>query len=114
MQAMTKHKIYPFNNGQFIFRYSEDMAQHFQNIVNLIESLPHHQFIDQQCMNQYFNAKLLSKSGILDKYTQLFAAEHESNKSILHFSGNIHDGQWKIDVIRDFIQKHKLDIDIYN
>ena len=53
MSHLRNNGIYPFNNGQFLFRYTKEMAEHFDNVMFMIESQPHNSFIDQQCMNQY-------------------------------------------------------------
>ena len=115
---LQKRNIYPFNNGQFIFRYSQQMKNHFDNIINIIKSRPHDLFIDQQAMNVYFNNNFLSKSGIINKYTQLFAKDYivqnykntkeSKHKCIMHFCGDIHNGEKKEDHMLQFLKLNKI------
>jgi hypothetical protein len=115
---LQQRNIYPFNNGQFMFRYSPEMKNHFDNIINIIKSRPYDLFIDQQTMNVYFNNNFLSKPGTIDKYTKLFAKDHilenyknitESKyKCIMHFCGDIHNGEKKEDHMLQFLKLNKI------
>jgi len=115
---LQKRNIYPFNNGQFMFLYSPEMKTHFDNTINIIKSRPDDLFIDQQTMNVYFNNNFLSKSGIIDKYTKLFAKDYiiknnenkkESDyKCIMHFCGDIHNGEKKEDHMLDFLKLNNI------
>ena len=115
-QLELQHKnIYPFNNGQFIFIYSSDMKNHFNNIINLIKTKKYNLFIDQQAMNTYFNKLFLTESNILDKYTKLFATDYiitndNKNKCIMHFCGNIHNGIKKQDKMLQFLKLNNINL----
>lgn len=109
---LQKRNIYPFNNGQFLFLYSNEMKTHFDNTINIIKSRKFDLFIDQQTMNVYFNNNYLSKSGIIDKYTKLFAKDYiiptNSNKCIMHFCGDIHNGEKKEDHMLEFLKLNNI------
>lgn len=109
---LQKRNIYPFNNGQFLFLYSNEMKNHFDNTINIIKSRKFDLFIDQQTMNVYFNNNYLSKSGIIDKYTKLFAKDYiissNSNKCIMHFCGDIHNGEKKEDHMLEFLKLNNI------
>lgn len=106
IQSMMNRNIFPFNNGQFMFRYSPSMKQHFDNVVTLTESKPYNSFIDQQSMNHYFNTRFLTDGNMLKEYTRLFATDQtvpQYTESIMHFSGNIHQGEWKLDIMKRYL-----------
>lgn len=105
IMAMISRDVFPFNNGQFLFRYSPSMKQHFQNIIKLTESKPYNSFIDQQSMNHYLNSRFLTDGSVLQQYTRLFTTDQtipQYKECIMHFSGNIHEGQWKLDIMKSF------------
>jgi lipopolysaccharide biosynthesis glycosyltransferase len=106
IQTMTNHNVFPFNNGQFMFRYNPSIKNHFDNVIKLSHSKPYNQFIDQQSMNHYFNTLLISDGTVLSHYTKLFATDTyipQFKECILHFSGNIHEGDWKLNVMKRFL-----------
>lgn len=109
--SMMNHNVYPFNNGQFLFKYSDSMKTHFENVIKLTESKPYNPFIDQQSMNHYFNTRFLTNGRVLNKYTKLFATDDylpRSKECIMHFSGNIHEGEWKLNVMLRFLNNNPL------
>lgn len=109
IMAMTNRDIFPFNNGQFMFRYSPTMKTHFDNVIQLTESKPYNSFIDQQSMNHYFNTQFLTDGNVLKEYTKLFATDQtvpQYKECIMHFSGNIHEGQWKLDIMKSYNRNH--------
>lgn len=106
---MINRSVFPFNNGQFLFRYSPSMQSHFQNVIQLSKSKPYNSFIDQQSMNHYFNTRFLTNGKLLPLYTKLFATDTyipQSKECIMHFSGNIHKGKWKLNVMKRFLENH--------
>jgi lipopolysaccharide biosynthesis glycosyltransferase len=109
---LKSRNIYPFNNGQFMFTYSSEMKNHFDNVINIIKSRKHDLFIDQQAMNVYFNNLFLTKSGIVDKYTKLFAKDYRivypMTKCIMHFCGDIHDGEKKKEYMLNFLEMNDI------
>ena len=117
--VLQKRNIYPFNNGQFMFIYSDIMKHHFDNIIYIIKTKEYNICIDQQAMNVYFNNLFLSKSGIIDKYTKLFAKDSTILKQstqcpftrcIMHFCGNIHDGDKKKEHMLIFLDINNIKI----
>lgn len=108
-EFIIKNKPIVFNAGHFYFENTEQMKQHFKNIIWLIEVWPSVYFFEQSVMNQYFNLNNLSSYSNLDKYISVtthyfknknstleqLEKQHEDSHSLIHFAGAPTKGKTK-------------------
>lgn len=60
-----------FNCGQFAFKVSPEMQQHFQAVRDMIDAHTGPHFYEQSFMNKYFNSRFLTDEGPLLPYAAL-------------------------------------------
>lgn len=101
--------ILPFNAGQYLFLYSEAMAAHFAKVREMMLANSRY-FVDQKCLNHYFNTKYLSEIGRMEKYVTLFAKPTTAVKGstcLLHFCGGAYNGVQKEKSMAEFMKRNE-------
>lgn len=102
----------PFNAGQFLFKNSAEMKEHFNNVNWFMEIWPGEYFFEQAFMNRYFCSNLLTDARLFDPYIKLLPAgsmKYRNDKeTILHFIGPALDGKIKNQHIDSYISYHKI------
>lgn len=102
----------PFNAGQFLFKNSAKMKEHFNNVNWFMDVWPGEYFFEQVFMNRYFCSNLLTDARLFDPYIMLLPAgsmKHRSDKeTILHFIGPALDGKAKNQHIDSYISHHRI------
>ena len=109
IDEMTSARQYPFNAGQFMFRNSNIMQEHFHNLNWFMRVWPGEYFFEQAFMCYYFckakitddalNSKLALISTVVDNAYSL------QNKILLHFTAPPLDAHTKINYISNFISQ---------
>lgn len=102
----------PFNAGQFLFKNSSGMKQHFDNVNWFMQNWPGEYFFEQAFMNHYFCMNNLTDVNVLNKFVKLIPASNmmppENDQMILHFIGPALDGKAKISHIENYRVKHNI------
>jgi hypothetical protein len=106
------NNIHTFNSGTFMFKNSDVMKLHFNNIRRIIIGHKGDYFTEQSFMNYYFNKmKLVDyetlKSGeniIFVVQSNFYAIENFTDK-IFHLIGNTHKGIEKIKKFTEFSER---------
>jgi hypothetical protein len=107
INEMMDAKQYPFNAGQFMFRNSSSMRQHFSNLNWFMQAWPGDYFFEQAFMCYYFckakitNDALNSKLALIS--TVVENAYELQGKILLHFTAPPLDAITKINYINNFI-----------
>jgi lipopolysaccharide biosynthesis glycosyltransferase len=115
-EFILKNKPVVFNAGHFYFQNTEQMKQHFKNVLWLIEVWPSVYFYEQSFLNQYFNLNNLSSYLILNKYINVtmhlfkdktvipeqFEKQHEDSHTLIHFAGSPTKGKIKYLFIKHY------------
>lgn len=97
----------PFNSGQYLFKNSDQMKAHFDNVNWLSRVWSGEYFTDQAFLNVYFCHNLLTEPA-LQPFTEIYNLTEVNskpigNKTLLHFIGKCQEGQAKLDVMNNFI-----------
>ena len=110
INEMAAARQYPFNAGQFMFRNSNIMREHFRNLNWFMRVWPGEYFFEQAFMCYYFckakitddflNSKLALISTVVENTYSL------RGKTLLHFTAPPLDAITKINFINNFIEKH--------
>lgn len=92
IKEFTRDAVVPFNAGQFLFRNSVAMKEHFDNILRLIADWKGDYFFEQSFMNHYFLINNKYNNSALENYIE-FVMNKNTNEivtkrevSILHFA----------------------------
>lgn len=109
-QFILKNNPLIFNAGHFYFENTEQMEQHFKNIIWLMSVWPSAYFYEQSFMNQYFNLNGLASYNTLNKHTIVtrhvlqmnqqpslptLEKQHDDTNTLIHFAGLPTDGRNK-------------------
>jgi lipopolysaccharide biosynthesis glycosyltransferase len=88
-ENLTKLGFHSFNSGTMLFKPSEKMKEHFENVKNLALKYNGSHFYDQSFLNYYFNINKLSNTEYISKYIILFpdVNKYYPEKTIVHFAG---------------------------
>ena len=100
----------PFNAGQFLFKPTKQLKDHFNNIRWLIGSWPGYYFYEQGFMNYYccvLNA--LVDYNILNPITELCNLNHQhtpkGNGALIHFIGSQLQPETKLNAMKDAYER---------
>lgn len=100
-EYILKHNPPVFNAGHFYFENTEQMQEHFKNILWLIKVWPSVYFYEQSFMNQYFNFNNLASYNVINKHisvtmtvpvvshglTGVIEKQHDDEHTLIHFAG---------------------------
>ena len=118
IQRIIDNKQMPFNAGQFMFKNSERMKQHFENVKWFASVWPGKFFFEQCFMNRYFcgfnltdNTKL--KDAFIITSSSLGNTQHKVHNEesvFIHFTSPPLDADAKLTFITDYCNAHQLPI----
>jgi len=111
-----------FNAGHFYFENTEQMKEHFKNILWLLEVWPSAYFFEQSFMNQYFNLNKLTSYLILDKHicvtmhlfkeastlAETIEKQHKDSHTLIHFAGSTTLGKIKYHFITRYCKEFNI------
>lgn len=99
-ELIKNNRQMPFNAGQFMFKNSSYMKEHFSNLQWLMENYPGEYFFEQSFMNHYFNSNLMTSSLNFNKKIHLLMNHsnelHDQSVVVIHFIGPALDLEAKI------------------
>jgi hypothetical protein len=104
----------PFNAGQFLFRNSERMRKHFDNVNWFMRNWAGEYFFEQAFMCYYFCKAYLTDDGALNKYMSIIATngiteqELSEDTCLIHFIAPPLDAYTKLKFIDWFLDKSNL------
>lgn len=121
-EFILNNNFFVFNAGHFYFENTEQMEEHFKNILWLMEVWPSAYFFEQSFMNQYFNLNKLSSYSILDKHikvtmhlfrgapalTEKIEKQHEDSHTLIHFAGSTTFGKTKYIFITRYCKEFNI------
>lgn len=108
VMEMRTNKQMPFNAGQFLFKNSERMREHFNNVCWFMESWAGEYFFEQAFMCYYFCKAYLTDSNVLQKYMSIVSTvtktEYKITKDtcLVHFIAPPLDAKTKLEFIKNF------------
>ena len=102
----------PFNAGQFLFKNSEEMRQHFENLLWFMDNWPSEYFFEQSFMCYYFAAAYMVDVVFLAKHIGINSTKDTSvidsdieNKSLVHFIAPPLEAAHKIAYIDNYLKQ---------
>ena len=108
LKMLKDKNISALNAGQFFFRNTSTMREHFKNINEFIKIWDGRYFFEQSFINYYFNLLQIADTNTLKNEFQFVSInENECEKTFkdavfVHFMGNACNGDGKM----EFIKKH--------
>jgi hypothetical protein len=110
INEMAAARQYPFNAGQFMFRNSNIMREHFKNLNWFMRVWPGEYFFEQAFMCYYFCKAKITDDALNNKLALISTVVENSyslrGKTLLHFTAPPLDATTKINFINSFIKKH--------
>jgi lipopolysaccharide biosynthesis glycosyltransferase len=106
--AMSELGQMPFNAGQFLFRASRKMRQHFNNVNWFMSNWSGEYFFEQSFMNYYFCKAGLTDDTVLQKYVSVICTTDEvegqttENTCLVHFIAPPLNAKAKLEYISEF------------
>lgn len=108
----------PFNAGQFMFKNSERMKAHFDNVRWFASVWPGKFFFEQAFMNRYFCGYCLTDHHpLMNQFIITSSANgcpthklHEAQTRFIHFTAPPLDAETKLTFIEDYINAHQLTV----
>jgi len=106
--AMSELGQLPFNAGQFLFRASRKMRQHFNNVNWFMSNWSGEYFFEQSFMNYYFCKAGLTDDTVLQKYVSVICTTDEvegqttENTCLVHFIAPPLNAKAKLEYISEF------------
>ncbi len=112
-EFLVKHNPPVFNAGHFYFENTEQMQEHFKNVLWLAEVWPSVYFYEQSFMNQYFNLNNLASYAVINDHIAVtstlthiipktFEKQHEDSHNLVHFAGTPTFGRNKYQFITHY------------
>jgi len=98
----------PFNSGQFLFKASKKMREHFNNVNWFMSSWSGEYFFEQSFMNYYFCKAGLTDDGVLQKHVSVICTTDEvkaqvtEDTCLAHFIAPPLDAAAKLKYITEF------------
>lgn len=84
-----ENKIYTFNSGTMMFKSSDEMKNHFNNILNFISNYQGDYFTEQSFLNYYFNKLGLVSYDLLKWMDNLYYIDNENFYQVEDFENKI-------------------------
>lgn len=111
LKNFSEKNITAFNAGQFFFRNTSAMKNHFKNINDFIYRWDGRYFFEQSFINYYFNLIEKADTVLFDGQFKFVSINEnqtsnifDENAVIVHFMGNACNGMGKL----EFMKKHYL------
>lgn len=108
MEEFRKRNIKPFNAGQFGFKVTDIMLQHFSNIARDIQVCfnPQLHFYEQCFLNSYFN-RLYKVDYSIEPFCKLNDKPCSSDPIIHHFPACLRTIQEKLNLMKESFERNK-------
>jgi lipopolysaccharide biosynthesis glycosyltransferase len=110
IDEMTNARQYPFNAGQFMFRNSNIMREHFNNLNWFMQAWSGKYFFEQAFMCYYFCKAKITDGSLNSKFALISTVVENAyslqDKVLLHFTAPPLDAYTKINFINNFIIKN--------
>lgn len=116
VSEMRINKQMPFNAGQFLFKNSERMREHFNNVCWFMKNWAGEYFFEQAFMCYYFCKAYLTDSNILHKHMSIVSTVTKSEYKItkdtclVHFIAPPLDAKTKSEFIKNFQKEQKFSL----
>jgi len=116
IEEMEKNRQMPFNAGQFLFRNSNKMQKHFENLNWFMENWAGEYFFEQAFMCYYFCKSHIVNDLILQKYTNLISVTNDiktiikPDSFIIHFISPPLNAEEKIKFILKYKEDNNLNV----
>ena len=113
VEEMKTNKQMPFNAGQFLFKNSERMREHFSNVCWFMESWAGEYFFEQAFMCYYFCKAYVTDPNVLQKHMSIVSTVTKSEYKItkdtclVHFIAPPLDAKTKSNFIKNFQKEQK-------
>jgi hypothetical protein len=112
LQFLKKYNKFPFNAGLFLFKVSETMQTHFENVRRLVLTYDGFSFYEQGFLNTYFHLTNVSNNSIFTDSSVLMLHNRPiseySSHTIVHFNhGEAGDAAHKQALMTEFWNLHK-------
>ena len=112
VDEMRVAQQHPFNAGQFMFKPSERVLKHFDNVQWFMENWPSEYFFEQCFMCYYFCNAYMSDTSLLAKYIGLNSTVDDSivdddinDKPLVHFIAPPLDAKTKLIFIKNWLKQ---------
>jgi hypothetical protein len=106
LEMFKQNKVVPFNAGFFLFQNSDEMKQHFRNILQMISEWKTDFFYEQSFMNVYFNRLFQTSRNVTfitpKNYMMFPRSNVEYKNCIIHFCGSAGNGNLKYEVMQNY------------
>lgn len=109
IEEMKLAEQMPFNAGQFMFKTSDKMVNHFKNVDWFMENWPSEYFFEQCFMCYYFCKGYLTDHNLLKPFIGINSTENNSatdpdikQKPLIHFIAPPLDAKSKLKFISEF------------
>jgi len=112
VREMTHARQMPFNAGQFLFRNSSRMREHFNNVNWFMKNWVGEYFFEQAFLCYYFCKAYLTDDSVLNKYMSIISTTTTTEYSItedtclVHFIAPPLDAYTKLKFINFFLSEH--------
>lgn len=118
VDAMIAARQMPFNAGQFMFKNSERMKKHFDNVRWFSHVWPGKFFFEQAFMNRYFcGYSLTDHTELMNRFIITSSASgspahrlHQADTKFIHFTAPPLNAETKLTFIEDYINAHQLTV----
>lgn len=118
VDAIIESEQMPFNAGQFLFKNSERMKAHFDNVRWFASAWPGKFFFEQAFMNRYFcGYNLTDHHRLMNQFVITSSANgcpshklHDTETKFIHFTAPPLDAETKLTFIENYINAHQLSI----
>lgn len=110
VKEMQAKNQMPFNAGQFLFKNTLHMKQHFENVGWMIDNWTGTYFFEQCFMNYYFCKAEITNTTILQNITDFIVTnileqvKFKPKSTLIHFIAPALDGASKLKFLYNFIQ----------
>jgi len=104
-----ENKIHTFNSGLMMFKNTQKMKYHFEDVMELVKLHPKGRFGDQPFINHYFNRHDLVNTDTIIPFKNFYYIVDENfneeinlNGKFCHFIGSTFNGETKINKIKQY------------
>jgi hypothetical protein len=113
LRMFEKKAITTINAGQFFFRNTNTMREHFENINSFVKIWNGRYFFEQSFLNYYFNLLEIADTKTFKEQFQFISInENQTNKKfgknavVVHFMGNACNGIGKLEFMKKYYGKY--------
>lgn len=116
VREMTLAQQMPFNAGQFLFRNSDRMRAHFDNVNWFMKNWAGEYFFEQAFIGYYFCKAYMTDDTVLQKHMSIISTTNTTEYNItndtclVHFIAPPLDANTKLKFIDKFVEEHSKEI----